>query len=335
MSILTTKDHMTQLDFSNRFHRFNRDRLRQEAAMGIFMLMEKQPGMTRADLARLLGKKPPNITRMLSGYQNFELDSLADICAALGRAVSLRFHDGFSRVSLPTDQVGENPVLARVGGASGTLDFDASSTRNLYLPRTMLRNPQSPAQNLRSKPVTSRDLLSGTDSTPGGPKGTDMATLRKPACSEITDLSYDGDGTLRILPELYDEFLMSQREAVQVLAERRQSITRAEEIKAKINELFIDVAKWGGENREHVNSIVWTPRADDALFAVVASGEDEKGTLHDSMAALDFDLHEKYPFRLNFLLFRASEADGLNSFIGEQTGNRIFSAKNRSTSRGG
>jgi len=115
---------MTQLNLNSTFFRHNRARLRQEAAIGIDMLMAKHSTVrSQADLARVLGKKPSQINRMLKGDQNLGLDSLADVYAALGRAVSFRFHDIFHRFNYPKDELENRPVKPASSGAYDTIDF--------------------------------------------------------------------------------------------------------------------------------------------------------------------------------------------------------------------
>ena len=57
----------------------------------ICQLMEDQ-GLSRADLARLLGVKPPAITRMLNGSPNVTLLTLVKFTTALKRKLSIGFN---------------------------------------------------------------------------------------------------------------------------------------------------------------------------------------------------------------------------------------------------
>lgn len=52
-------------------------------------LME-QAGVSRAELARLLGTSRPHVTSLLSGGRNMTLRTLADICTALGHRADFR-----------------------------------------------------------------------------------------------------------------------------------------------------------------------------------------------------------------------------------------------------
>ena len=65
---------------------FNRQRLKEEASMGIYALM-RDTGVSRTELAERIGKSKPFITKILDGYHNFTLNTLADVFHALGYAV--------------------------------------------------------------------------------------------------------------------------------------------------------------------------------------------------------------------------------------------------------
>ncbi len=79
---------------------FNRERFKQEAALGIFNLMEEQ-GMSREALAKAVGRSHAFISKVLSGSHNLTLETLADLYAALGRAVHLRLAQEFGQVVIP------------------------------------------------------------------------------------------------------------------------------------------------------------------------------------------------------------------------------------------
>lgn len=81
---------------------YNRERLKQEAAIGIFNLME-QKDINRAALARTIGKPRSFVTKVLEGSHNFTLKTLADVYAALGRTVHLSLGDDFEEVRVPKD----------------------------------------------------------------------------------------------------------------------------------------------------------------------------------------------------------------------------------------
>lgn len=52
-------------------------------------LME-QSGVSRAELARMLGTSRPNVTALLSGARNMTLRTLADVCSVLGHRADVR-----------------------------------------------------------------------------------------------------------------------------------------------------------------------------------------------------------------------------------------------------
>lgn len=51
---------------------------------GEFLERMQQVGISRADLARKLDVKPPRVTRILQGYDNFTLHTIVQIADALG-----------------------------------------------------------------------------------------------------------------------------------------------------------------------------------------------------------------------------------------------------------
>ncbi|HEX8693457.1 MAG TPA: helix-turn-helix transcriptional regulator [Longimicrobium sp.] len=64
-------------------------------------LME-QAGVSRAELARMLGTSRANVTALLSGARNMTLRTLAEVCHALGRRAEIRLE--------PLGELGESPV---------------------------------------------------------------------------------------------------------------------------------------------------------------------------------------------------------------------------------
>lgn len=152
-----------------------------------------------------------------------------------------------------------------------------------------------------------------------------MATqANQRCCDEIMDLHHAGEGKFFVQPKDYDAFVMTQREAVEALRDHKKTISWLEEIKGQIDSLFMDLAKWGKESG--AAKIIWGPRRDEGFFAVVAPDEDEDGALQDRLADLEFDLNKKYRFRLSFIMFRASEADGVESFVQPDSARIIFRA---------
>jgi len=145
------------------------------------------------------------------------------------------------------------------------------------------------------------------------------------------DLTHDGDEPIFVKPADYDAFMLSQREAVEALRDRQKMISWLDEMKARIDNLFMDIAAWGKTNR--VNEIIWGPRRDEGFFAIVAADEDPDGRLQDHVAELELELDGKYPFRLNFVLFRSEEAAGVASFISPDSQRSIYRAATSGTSR--
>jgi len=60
-------------------------------------------GLSKADLARKLGRRPEQITRWLATPNNLEADTLADLALALGMAPVIRFEPVSERLSEPSD----------------------------------------------------------------------------------------------------------------------------------------------------------------------------------------------------------------------------------------
>jgi plasmid maintenance system antidote protein VapI len=74
-----------------------RARNKNKAHSQCLELFEKS-GLTKADLAKMLGKKPEQITRWLAGPGNITLDTLSDLVFALsGEFFVLEFRDDLAR----------------------------------------------------------------------------------------------------------------------------------------------------------------------------------------------------------------------------------------------
>ncbi len=71
---------------------FAEESLIVDAAEEIWAAMERK-GITKADLAGLLGTSKANITQLLNGSRNMTLRTLADISFALGHKISLRLSE--------------------------------------------------------------------------------------------------------------------------------------------------------------------------------------------------------------------------------------------------
>lgn len=142
--------------------------------------------------------------------------------------------------------------------------------------------------------------------------------------SEVTDLRHDADGRVFVQPADYDAFMLTQRDAVGALRDHHKWIAAAEEAKQRVTDLFMDIAAWGKDHEAAL--ILWEPRRDEGFFAVVARDEDPGGRFHDKLALFELDLYAKYKFRLSFVMFRASEAEGVESFIVPSKGRAIYRA---------
>jgi transcriptional regulator with XRE-family HTH domain len=88
----------------NRFETaYAKARLREEAASGIWALMEKQ-GVSRKALAESTGVSKAFISKVLSGNHNFTLDKVAELYFALGRAVHLTLSADLAEFRNPRDE---------------------------------------------------------------------------------------------------------------------------------------------------------------------------------------------------------------------------------------
>lgn len=151
-----------------------------------------------------------------------------------------------------------------------------------------------------------------------------MAIADRTATGLDAQLSHDGSGNILVQPADYDAFLMSQRDAVDVLRNHHALIEMAEKAKEQVANLFMDIAHWGRD--AGVARIVWGPRKSEGFFAVVASDEDPEGTVQESLSKLDYTLYHRYKFRLSFVLFRASEGEGVTGFIDPKDQRAIYSS---------
>jgi hypothetical protein len=124
----------------------------------------------------------------------------------------------------------------------------------------------------------------------------------------------------------YDAFVMSQRDAVEALKERHQMMSVFEGLKKQIDDFFMDLAQWG-KGQDRIASIYWAPRTVDVLIAVVAADDDESGDLHELMSEFQLAVGDKYPFRLRFILFRNTEASGIDAFVDQGAARMISGAK--------
>lgn len=80
---------------------FNQERLLDEVAVQLHSAMDTR-GVSRADLARALGVKPPTVTAMLNGENNFRLRTLADLFFELNLALHVTTSSEVGRVYQPS-----------------------------------------------------------------------------------------------------------------------------------------------------------------------------------------------------------------------------------------
>ena len=106
-----------------RQHAFNRERVKEEAAFGIYSLMESQ-GVSRAELARRIGRNRSFITKVLGGSHNLTIGTLGDLYFALGRALHFAMGDDPTEVQTP----GEHHVRGSSEERSIYITFFVGST---------------------------------------------------------------------------------------------------------------------------------------------------------------------------------------------------------------
>jgi transcriptional regulator with XRE-family HTH domain len=82
---------------------FNRERYKSEVAQAIFMLMRRH-GVSRRELAELLGVSKGRVSQVLSGDHNFTLETLADWLLVLGRTPHVLLATDFDTIRQPVDE---------------------------------------------------------------------------------------------------------------------------------------------------------------------------------------------------------------------------------------
>lgn len=97
---------------------FNRARIKDEVASGIYELMQKH-GVNRSRLAKLLGVTKGRITHILSGEQNFRLETLADVLLVLRRAVHVTLGTDVDEFRLPCDEAIEHITYEAAADTKG------------------------------------------------------------------------------------------------------------------------------------------------------------------------------------------------------------------------
>jgi len=89
---------------SEAFIYFSHTRLKEEVSQGIYDLMLRQD-ITRTRLAEMLDVDKSRITQILSGEQNLQLETMADIFLVLGRTVHITLGDNPDEYRIPKDEV--------------------------------------------------------------------------------------------------------------------------------------------------------------------------------------------------------------------------------------
>lgn len=134
----------------------------------------------------------------------------------------------------------------------------------------------------------------------------------KPATVPIR-ISSTGADPVVFTPDDYDVFVLSQREAVDAAKQHQRAELAEQEVGEKLASRIYRIGRWCKAN--NVSTCVVAPRMDDLLVVVIAKDEDEGGRLHDAMSAFDLEAFQQDNLRLSWLLLRASESDGLSSFV--------------------
>lgn len=93
---------------------FNRARFKEEVSVGIFDLMRCQ-NINRTRLAEMLGVQKSRISHMLTGSQNFRLDTISDVFLALGRAIHVTLGQDPDEYRIPNDEADYISVDCIVG----------------------------------------------------------------------------------------------------------------------------------------------------------------------------------------------------------------------------
>lgn len=86
---------------SHELKEINRDRLLDEVSIQLHSAMQSR-GLSKADLCRKLGVKPPSVSKMLAGRNNFRLETLADVFFELGLAVHVTTSREVARLQQPS-----------------------------------------------------------------------------------------------------------------------------------------------------------------------------------------------------------------------------------------
>lgn len=101
------KSHHTDLNLSSD-PEFIAEYLKTMFVEDIWRVMDEQ-GISRAELARRLGKSRQYVGRVLHESANFTLESIAELACALGMQVVLRLHDPSEKVTFQPNPMAKKP----------------------------------------------------------------------------------------------------------------------------------------------------------------------------------------------------------------------------------
>ena len=130
---------MTMLDERTRFG--NQARFLEEVSEGIRALMESE-AKNKAWLAATLGRSRPFVSKILEGSHNFTLETLADVCLALGRGVHITLGESAAEMRVVVDE-------AKLGKTFVATNPPVTTSPPLVLRRYAIRHTLSPASQAR------------------------------------------------------------------------------------------------------------------------------------------------------------------------------------------
>jgi hypothetical protein len=143
--------------------------------------------------------------------------------------------------------------------------------------------------------------------------------------SRATKIPSDGEaGVLFVDVNDLDRFVLTQRETFQAARAHVETRSRDEELASQAAAMVAKIRSWC--KRHPVSACYATPRPEDLAFVVIALDDDREGKLHDEMAQLDLELFAENRWRTYWLLLRASESSGLESFVNLADARLVFHA---------
>lgn len=110
-------------DFPEELREYNRERFKSHIAQGIYDLMQRHD-VSRSRLASLLGVQKSRITELLSGCQNLEAASIADVYLIFGRTPYLRLGLNPKEIRLPEDEGARQETVVTGPGTTIALSED-------------------------------------------------------------------------------------------------------------------------------------------------------------------------------------------------------------------